>query len=875
MLCGPCRLLLLLAVGLFGLVGAASRAIAADIDVKVLHFGVGDLARGGGPIAIQLEFRSALDRVVELEAVWELPNADLDIAEFSRSFILNPGQAQRRWLYGVMPPMGEGTLLNSIFDLRLYELEGGERVRDLGTVKLAPSSAENPPTILSPEVDAMLVVGQRKLGLDVLEPMSQGGARPSMHQTTQIGIVRDADALPDRAEGLAPYRALIWASGAIAPSRLSEETAGAIINWVERGGTLVIALPAAGDPWALGSTEAHPLSGVLPAVAPRRIDGVPVRDLIQMLSVRDDLRDPEAKLRLATFDLGALPKPWRPFIAVPARRNPDGTPITAAGSADGLVVGVRRALGMGSVTVLGLDVDEVAGRSLQSPSLPQVDVFWNRILGLRADTPSGAEVSLLDQESRLASGGYTRNIEIGRAVSGEIGLAGQAAVGILAATMVFALYWLVAGPLGFAVLKALKRERWSWVAYVGVAAVFSVAILLIGKSIAGRAPRIQHMTVLDMVEPAQGESSLAKVQNKRATGWFSLFSPGYGTVEVALDPKGDAGLRNQLQSWRASSSEGGGFPSRERYRAPLDTPSALEVPSRATSIDFETRWLGAVDPKWGLFPRAQTDVKVTVDRSSNPPTISIKGDIVHSLPGTLRDVQVLHVWPVRNPLTTLSPDGKIMSRRMQGQMPNRGALVSLDDWQPGQLLRLESVLNPMPISDRGLQSALQQRYYDTLYAAARNLGQGFGLTSETVDPQQAAEVLSFYSMLPPPPYIRNPPSDLKVLRLVRNAGRELDLAAWFTEPCLVVMGRLDGVPLPYPVLVDGEEVQSEGSVYVRWVLPLPDDSAWVVPERIARKSGSDAIADGPKGRAAERSGDGSSNDGADAPSSGETDGSQG
>jgi hypothetical protein len=248
MLCGPCRLFLLLAVGLLGLLGTAGRTVAADIDVKLLHFGTADLARGGSPLALQLEFRSSLDRVVELEAVWELPNADLDIAEFSRTFVLNPGQAQRRWIYGVLPPWGEGTLVNSIFDLRLYELEGGERVRDLGTVKLAPQSAENTPTVLSPEVDAMLVVGQRKLGLDLLEPASQGGARPSMHQTTQIGLVRDADALPDRAEGLAPFRAIIWASGAVAPSRLSEETAGAILNWVERGGTLVIALPAANDP---------------------------------------------------------------------------------------------------------------------------------------------------------------------------------------------------------------------------------------------------------------------------------------------------------------------------------------------------------------------------------------------------------------------------------------------------------------------------------------------------------------------------------------------------------------------------------------------------------------------------------------------------
>lgn len=844
MLCGPCRLLLLLVIGVLGILGAAGRALAADIDVKLLHFGTGDIARGGETLAVQLELRSSLDRVIELEAVLELPNADLDIAEFSRSFVLNPGQAQRRWVYGALPPMGEGALMGSVFDLRLYELQGGERVRDLGTAKLGPTVAENTPIILSPEVDAILVVGSRKLGLDMLEPMNSADVRPSMHQATRIALAKEADALPDRAEGFAPFRAIIWASGAIAPSRLSEETASALIDWIRRGGTFVVALPAAGDPWSLGSPDANPLSGILPSVAPRRVEGVKVRDLIQMLSVRDDLRDPEATLRIAAFDAATLPRGWRPFMAVPARRNPDGTPVMAEGSPDGLVVGVRRSLGFGSVTVLGLDVDELGSRSLQTPVLPQVDVFWNRVLGLRADTPSGAELNALDAESRTVSGGYTRGVDIGRAVSGEIGLAGQAAVGVLAATAVFALYWLLAGPIGFAALKAMKRERWSWVGYVAIAAVFSVGILVVGAPLAGRSPRIQHMTVLDMIEPAAGEADLDKVQHKRATSWFSLFSPGYGSVEVALDPKGDKDVRNQLKSWRSFASDAEGFPSRERYRAPLDSPATLEVPSRATSIDFEGRWLGAVDPKWGLFPRATAPVSVTVDRSSSPPTIAIKGELVHSLPGVLRDVQLLHVWPVRNPLPTLTADGKVMSRRQPGQMPNRGALIALQDWSPGQPLRLDALLEPKPVSDRGLQSALSQRYYDTLYSAARNLGQGFGISSDAIDPQQATEVLSFYSMLPPPPYIRNPPSDVKVLRITRNAGRELDLAKWFAEPCLVVMGRLDNVPLPCPVLVDGEEVESSGSVYVRWVLPLPDDPAWIVPERIVRAGATDAIKDG-------------------------------
>lgn len=834
MLRGPSQIILALVAALCGLFGPRAGVLAADVDVKLLHFGVGDVARSGGPLALQLEFRSALDQVAEIEAVWELPNADLDVTEFSRSFVLNPGQAQRRWIYGVLPPMGEGALGSAVFELRLYELAGGRRVRDLGTARIGPAVAENAPRIVAPDVDMILVVGARSLGLDILSN-SQRGASPSMHNATIVANIRDADAFPDRWEGFAPFESLIWASGAIGPSRLSEENARAITEWTERGGNFVITLPSAGDPWAIGSKGAHALSSVLPPAPPRRIEGVRVRDLIQLLSVQEQLRKDDAEVRIAVFEEASLKDGWRPFIAIPAPRDGNGLPVLAPDRVDGRVIGVRAALGYGKLTVIGLDVDELAAQSLQTPPIPQVDVFWNRVLGRRADTPSGAEIKRYEEASRIVgTGGYTQPVEFGKAVSAEIGLAGKAALGVLAATAVFALYWLCAGPLGFAILKTLKRERWSWVAYVGIAGLFTVAIFLIGGTVSGRQARIQHLTVLDMVEPAQGESDLTRAQHKRALGWVSLFAPNYGSVEVALDPKADPTLRNRLASWRAPSSEVQGFPSRERYRAPLDEPSRLAVPSRSTSIDFETRWLGAVDPKWGLFPRATAPVVVTVDRNALPNAISIAGKLVHSLPSTLRDVQILHVWPIRNPLTALTRDGNVEARRMQGQLPNRGDLVIVPKWDPGTELDLSRILSPRPVSDQSLQSAISQRYYASLYSAARNFTQGLGLGGEQVNTSQAVELLTFYSMLQPPPYIQNPPASPNVLRITRQFGRELDLSTWFTEPCLVVMGRLDDVALPYPLTVDGEQVPSSGTVYVRWILPLPGDPARIVPERVSR-----------------------------------------
>ena len=178
------RALASLALLLPGVLGSV--AVAQSVDVELLHLGVGDVMRGGGPIAAQLQFRSSLDRPAEIEAVWELPNADLDVVEHARRFVLNPGQAQPRWLYGVLPPDGEGALQGAVYDLRLYEIEGGERVRDLGTVKLGAAVASNPPRPMGLADDALLVVGARSVGLDIFGQAGPNGAIPSMNGTTVI-----------------------------------------------------------------------------------------------------------------------------------------------------------------------------------------------------------------------------------------------------------------------------------------------------------------------------------------------------------------------------------------------------------------------------------------------------------------------------------------------------------------------------------------------------------------------------------------------------------------------------------------------------------------------------------------------------------------
>ena len=49
--------------------------------------------------------------------------------------------------------------------------------------------------------------------------------------------------------------------------------------------------------------------------------------------------------------------------------------------------------------------------------------------------------------------------------------------------------------------------------------------------------------------------------------------------------------------------------------------------------------------------------------------------------------------------------------------------------------------------------------------------------------------------------------------------------SWFTRPCVIVTGFLNRAACPVPLQIDGRTPSSEGTVMVRFILPLPCDTA--------------------------------------------------
>jgi hypothetical protein len=84
-------------------------------------------------------------------------------------------------------------------------------------------------------------------------------------------------------------------------------------------------------------------------------------------------------------------------------------------------------------------------------------------------------------------------------------------------------------------------------------------------------------------------------------------------------------------------------------------------------------------------------------------------------------------------------------------------------------------------------------------------------------------MLSLYSHLTPPVYQKDSGSKQgpESYHAIREGGRVLDFAEWFSRPCLIVMGFIPNAPLPVSITSDGEEIKrSKGVTLVRWVYPL-------------------------------------------------------
>lgn len=191
---------------------------------------------------------------------------------------------------------------------------------------------------------------------------------------------------------------------------------------------------------------------------------------------------------------------------------------------EGDCVVARHLVGCGMVTLVGLDLGSPSVRAAT-----RADVFWHRIFGRRGSLEGGTA------ETLTQGAAAPRDIAVYDAdITGMIEKRGRTAGGVLLGFVVFVVYWLVAGPVGFAVLKSRKSTRHAWLAFVGASRV-SLRSSPGGASLL-RPGRVEasHVTFLDHVygqplRPAQDVGERAPSPNTATHALPSAIRPSWAS----------------------------------------------------------------------------------------------------------------------------------------------------------------------------------------------------------------------------------------------------------------------------------------------------------------------------------------------------------
>lgn len=781
----------------------------ASITIALEQFGLGNRFRPGDVVPARFIVTSRLQEAVGAFLVWEVEESTGDIVEYTRPITLNPGLPNPVWMYAkTLPDMA----VDTNFRVRVYErseenARGGEIAANIvSPARLVGGSAASAVAIY---YNTMGIVGSSStLGLDQYSIAMPQSPPVATNDPMQILFGMSAQGLPDRWYGLDSLSAIFWA-GRETPQNLSSDQARAIREWIYRGGHFVIVMQMAGDPWGIGEGAVRtPLQDLLPQTAPQIVSGVEVPSLIPVLTkdtrIRTSASDQPIDMRV--FD--TIDNYYHPVLVTPS----------------GQVLAVQRTYGHGFLTVVGLDVSlgAFSGREWTGGNLPDADIFWNPILGRRQDAPRPLDLNALQNSQllRAAFGRTTNNLLSGRLVADLINQAGSAAAGLGLAFLLFAVYWTVAGPGGFFLLKSMKKARHAWLLFFATSVAFTGIAWLGVYLVRDNDTRLQHVTVLDFIARPPDASRPAEPQLHRATSWFSVYLPGYGepTISLGDDPQ----WNNLIAPFTAPDVEYTRFRNITRYTVPIDSMDDYAVPARATTKEMYVRWVGAADEDYSNLFEVTQPISILGKGSS----AQLSGAIRHNLPGDLENWLLVFIKPGRN----LSPryrnvdPGDPRTVLVSAGMLQPGEAFSHARWQPGETLDLSSMQASagQRTNRQNLIGFMSARYIDPIKSLYDSVGASFDSAASMSDRRRILETLSFFQQVPPPEYLAANERDQQTrVAVARSLGQELDLSTWFNRPCIILIGYIENSEIPYPLTVNGTPPVSSGLTMVRWIYPLP------------------------------------------------------
>jgi len=751
------------------LLAAPLRAQVSDVVVEVLGdgVGVGGHVQAGAWTPLQLRMTNQSSQLRSVVARWIVQDEDGDAVFAERVAPLNPAVTQKLWLYAPVPFTAR---VDAGWTVQVIDAESR---RELARHRVSP------PTVAGVTETLIGVCGSVDMGLREYEPGF------TQHERTKFVRGLMLSNLPDRWYGLSSLHALIWTGEASDPlndpidASVTPQVIESLRQWVRRGGHLVLVLPL-DQTWS-----DSPLADLMP-VSKDEVVRVDDFDPLMLGALPPGGASAIAAL---TFDVSAADDPDRAVLAV----DRTGRPYVVA-----------KRYGFGRVTAIGVDLTNANVRRLGVPNGQQR--VWNRVFNWAAPVYTQDYYEAEVREGRMVSvtARQAGDARLDDMVSGLIAMTGTAAPALLSAILVFALYWVLAGPVAFVVLRRRGMEHHAWLAFVALAGVFT-AITWGGAWIMRPAhTSMEHVSFLDV------DANTGLVHTR---SWLTLLVPKFGYATVAVDPE-EAFTGHTIASPGADSKAvGGGFLDPQQYAINAADPRGVTIPVRSTAKRFTLDYLGRLDPvfdgitaEWNL---PSGDARM--DAGDAWPVAKL----THHLPGELVNVMVIYCPG------TLTASGE----------PRPPWVGFLEKWQAGTTLELNSPpsMNMQPLYRRGADFGPQRLWENEGYLGqiiARHKGRA-------IDPNQLnyvhsvtdmhplqAYLLSFFDALPPPSFRDTSIGMTLQAPYERTMLRNIDMTHLLAGRRLILVGQLNHSPLPAPLTLDGEAVESRGLTIVRWVYDL-------------------------------------------------------
>ncbi|MEO1716830.1 MAG: DUF4350 domain-containing protein [Planctomycetota bacterium] len=776
-----------LIVVLLVLLGGAVRSQPAGQDavtVEVVSLGVGGMAKASDWAGILVEFSD--QGTSQREVIIEVKTRDVDgdRPRYQRTVTTNPGAgAERVWVYAYLQPADEDRPLT----VSAYEaLPAPAGLEESAGVRFVPgdllgrtTTAGRPvrPSVLG----TMLVVGRQPAGLAGYGSRASPGDRSMARGHEVIDVASDLDplSLPDQAIGYSGIETIVWTSAD--PTRLTPTRATALQDWVRDGGHLVVSLPPTPQVWF--DTMRNPLAELLPRVeASRSSEGVePLRPL---LTYDDAVAIPDSAV-VHTL-----------LVRADAER---GEAWRILEDAAGRTIAARKRHGLGCVTLIGFDV---SNRAFARMGMPGMRPFWHRVLGRTglprdADDPDRVTIAPRFQE-RVFDGDIADIIAKSQAV----------VLGVLGGFGVFGLYWLIAAPVSYAVLKKLSLGRHAWVVFAACVALFAAVtwggVALLRPS----TPEVQAVVFVDAAEGTTQNSA-------RAFATVLVPKYGLGGLRVGTGEDGESGA---IAPWADPGATGigavsGGFPDVRGYAMSGREPDRMVFPARSTVKTVRADWSG--ERQWAAF-RA-VDETGAPGRLELDPGGAIAGGLTHGLPGPLEDAIVI-VVPPQERLAKRVGQADITQAQVR-RLPSGG-------WAPGTRLDLRQVFTPGSEVDAAAARQRDRDFFAQLATAGTPFdGIDVSLQSRVSRQSDRLMAAALMSRMTPP---RQSGTDDRPKGL-RRVTHGLDMGEWFTQPSVIVLGIVritpeTGLPLPLSIR-DGDDwlrLGGDGLAVVRWVYTLND-----------------------------------------------------